>query len=68
MSVQQSQGGHDLTEDVSLARQRDNFDRKTYVHAHPLSQAILDSKFEVCEATQQSTGEYNPLLRAHFPS
>ena len=64
MSVQQSQGGHDLTEDVILARQHHNFYRKTYGHAHPLSQAILDSKSQVCEATQQSTGEYNALLCA----
>ena len=58
MSVQQSQGGHDLTEDVSLARRDHNFDRKTYGHAHPLSQAILDSKSTVSGAAQQIAGEY----------
>ena len=40
-------GGLDVTENVSFARQRDNFYRKTYGHTHPLSQAILDSKSQV---------------------
>ena len=62
------QGGHDLTKHVSFACRDDSFRRQAYGHAHPLSQTMLDSKSQVCGATQQSTGEYNAPLCAHFPS